>query len=488
MLVGLWNWIDSRMGLSGAIGPLLAHPVPRRSAEGPGWWYVFGSATLALLGVQIATGIGLALVYVPSADRAYDSLLYLNYQQPLGWLLRALHNCAASGMIVMMLVHMAQVFLHGAFKYPREMTWLCGVVLFALTMGLAATGQCLRWDADAYWTMGVSSSMAGRVPVLGPSIVHLLLGGPTIGGETLTRFFALHVFVLPGLLIAVLTVHLYLVIRKGVSEPPVPGKLVDPKTYDAEYEKEVHEEGKPFFPDVVVKDTIFVGITLTVVFIAALVIGPEGPSEPPDPTIIQVNPRPDWYFLPLFGLLSLSPAELETPIILGLPPLIFLILVLLPFVNGRGEKAPSRRPLAVLTVMLLAVTSGVLGWLGHTSPWSPDMTAWSGLPVPKNLLEKRSPLELQGAVVLQNKTCRNCHSLEGVGGKRGPDLSHVGAKLTRDELIRQVVQGTQGGGDMPAYGKQLKPAEIDALVAFLVTLRPKGEPAAKSPVVMKLAP
>ena len=129
----------------------------------------------------------------------------------------------------------------------------------------------------------------------------------------------------------------------------------------------------------------------------------------------------------------------------------------------------------MLTVILLYLAYGVFTWLGFRSPWSPDMTAWSGTPVPERLLEGRTPLQFQGAVVVQNKDCRNCHALDGQGGQRGPDLTDVGARLTRDELVRQVVQG---GGNMPAYGKQLKPAEVEALVSFLASLHGRDRPAA----------
>ena len=132
------------------------------------------------------------------------SLVYLNEQQPLGWFLRSLHYWSGSAMVVMVVVHMTQVFLHGAFKYPRELNWVSGVVLLLLTLGMAFTGQVMRWDADAYWGVGVGASMAGRVPLIGPYLVDLLLGGPIIGSDTLSRFFALHVFVIPGLLLAML--------------------------------------------------------------------------------------------------------------------------------------------------------------------------------------------------------------------------------------------------------------------------------------------
>src|SRR5438874_754749 len=163
--------------------------------------------------IQIVTGILLALVFVPTADRAYDSLLFLNYDQPLGWFLRALHYYAGSGMVVMVLLHMTQVFLHGAYKYPRELTWVVRVLLLLCTLGMFFTGQVLRWDPDAYWGLAVGASMAGRVPVVGPDVVQLMLGGQVIGGDTLSRFYALHVFVIPGALLALLAVHLWLVLK-----------------------------------------------------------------------------------------------------------------------------------------------------------------------------------------------------------------------------------------------------------------------------------
>ncbi len=176
LLQSLGNWFDARVGFRETVLPMMRHPVPR-SIEGPmGWWYVFGSASMTLLIIQILTGIGLALVYVPSAGEAYESLLYLDYHQPLGWFLRALHYYAGSGMVVMLLAHMTQVFLQGAYKYPRELTWVVGVVLLLCTLGMFFSGQILRWDPDAYWGLGVAGAMAGRVPVIGPWVVRLLLG------------------------------------------------------------------------------------------------------------------------------------------------------------------------------------------------------------------------------------------------------------------------------------------------------------------------
>ncbi|HEV3083754.1 MAG TPA: cytochrome b N-terminal domain-containing protein [Gemmataceae bacterium] len=477
-LHALGRWFDQRLGFRDTLLPMLTHPIPRAAAGPMGWWYVFGSASLTLLVIQILTGIGLSFVYVPSAAKAYDSLLDLNYSQPLGWFLRALHYYAGSGMVVMVLAHMTQVFLHGAYKYPRELTWVVGVVLLLCTLGMFFTGQVLRWDPDAYWGLAVAGSMAGRVPWLGPDVVRLVLGGPVIGGDSLSRFFALHVFIIPGALLFFLAIHLWLVIKCGVSAPPVAGQVVDPQTYDEAYHREL-KSGVPFLGDALLKDIVFSAIAVIAVVAIAAVVGPKGPTGPPDPALGGANPRPEWPFLWLFALLSLSPPEAETFIILVFPVLLIAVLFLVPFLSNRGERAPSRRPVAVLAVVVSYAVFGVLTYQGATSPWSPQMTAWSSDPVPENLVRNSTPLQLQGAVVFQNKNCRNCHALEGVGGRRGPDLTMVGTRLTRDQLIDQVSNGTPGGGNMPAYGKQISPAEMTALAEFLTNLRPLGMPAAK---------
>lgn len=326
--------------------------------------------------------------------------------------------------------------------------------------------------------------MAGRVPGAGPKIVDLLLGGPIIGADTLSRFFALHVFVIPGLLMLLLSVHLWLVLKKGISVPPVPGELVDPATYDAKYQEELRR-GEPFLGEAMIKDIVFSALVVIVVVVIAALAGPKGPSAPPDPTLSGANPRPDWPFLWLFGLLSLSPPEAETAIILTLPVILVVALLAVPFISNRGERAPSRRPMAVLLVIVIYAILGVFTYEGQTSPWSPKMLAWSGDAIPVNMIKSKdralSPVELQGAVVFQNKQCRNCHALDGIGGTRGPDLSDVGARLNRDLLIDQVSNGTPGGGNMPAYGKQMSPAEMTALADFMVSLRPAGSAPAKIP-------
>src|SRR6201990_3212449 len=178
-------WIDERLYISKLYSATAGHIVPRTSGS---WFYVFGSGTLLCFMIQIVTGICLALVYVPSADRAYTSLEYLNYQQQLGWFLRAMHNWGSNFMVAIMLAHLIQVFLFGAFKSPRELTWMSGVVLLLCTLGMAFTGQVLRFDQDAYWGLGIGAAMAGRVPLMGPPLVHLMPGGPFTLGRARGRF------------------------------------------------------------------------------------------------------------------------------------------------------------------------------------------------------------------------------------------------------------------------------------------------------------
>ncbi len=478
LLRTLGNWIDVRVGYSETLLPMLRHPIPR-AADGPmGWWYVFGSASLTFLLIQILTGIGLSLVYVPAANEAYESLVYLDYEHPFGWFLRALHYYAGSGMVVMLLVHMTQVFLHGAYKYPRELTWMAGVVLLLCTLGMFFSGQILRWDPDAYWGLAVAGSMAGRVPVIGPWVVHTLLGDEIIGAAALSRFFALHVFVIPGALLTFLALHLWLVLRCGISAPPAADRPIDPATYEAEYHEELRQ-GVPFLGDAMLRDLFFSAAAVIVVVAIAAVVGPKGPTGAPDPTLGGANPRPEWPFLWLFALLALSPPAAETFIMLVFPVVVIGILFLVPVVSNRGHRAPSRRPVAVLAVIVIYTTLGALTYLGVTAPWSPEMIAWTSAAIPTGVVERSSPLELQGSLVFQYKNCRNCHALEGVGGRRGPDLTTVGTRLTRDQLIDQVSNGTPGGGNMPAYGKQMNPAEMTVLADFLVSLRPSGQPPAK---------
>jgi ubiquinol-cytochrome c reductase cytochrome b subunit len=467
------EWVDHRLQLAAPIRAAAEHPVPRNTAS---WWYVFGSAALVVFCLQLATGILLAVVYVPSADEAWSSLQALNYQVAFGWFVRALHGWGSNFMVAIVLIHMAQVFLFGAYKYPRELTWIVGVFLLLTTLGMAFTGQIMRFDQDAYWGLGIGASIASRVPLAGHAIVKLMLGGPIIGGATLSRFFTLHVFVVPGALIALVCLHVLMVLKLGINEWPMPGRLVRRATYERDYHQLTTTDGAPFVPYAVWKDLFFAALILLAVAGCGWYFGPFGPTGQPDPTIIQTVPKPDYFFLWLYALLSLLPPSLETPALIIGPVVAIVALLLLPFLSGEGEKSWKRRPIAVLTVMLIAITFGTFTHLASYTPWSPHMNAWSGDPVPERLIRGTTALQRQGALVFQAKQCRNCHALGDSGGERGPRLDAVAVRLTQDQLIRQVIQG---GGNMPAYGKNLSPAETTALVAFLGTLHPPNQPPAR---------
>ncbi|HEX3940022.1 MAG TPA: cytochrome b N-terminal domain-containing protein [Acidobacteriaceae bacterium] len=465
----LYDWLEFRLRLEGPIKDSITHPVPKNTAS---WWYVFGSASFVLLMLQIVTGIMLAIVYTPSAGQAWNSLQVLNHQLPLGWFLRAMHGWGSDFMVAVVLIHMTQVFLFGAYKFPRELTWVLGVFLLLMTLGMAFTGQVMRFDQDAYWGLGIGASIVARVPWIGAGLVHLLLGGPIIGGATLTRFFALHVFIIPGMLLGFALLHVWMVIVLGINDWPMPGRVVRRSTYMQEYHEIVHKDGVPFVPGAVWKDLFFAAAILLAVALCAVVFGPFGPTGVPDPTIVQTVPKPDFFFLWIYSILAFLPDSLETPFLLVVPAIAVLFLLALPFFAGEGEQSWRRRPIAVLSIMVLAIGFAVCQHLGTYTPWSPQMEAWSGDAVPVQDVHGSTPLVRQGEIVFQEKQCRNCHMIGGAGGERGPDLDGVATRLNHDQLVRQVLQG---GGNMPAYGKNLSPPQVAALVSFLETLHPAGE-------------
>jgi ubiquinol-cytochrome c reductase cytochrome b subunit len=463
--IALYNWFEQRLGLGQPIIEAAVHEVPASTSS---WWYVFGSAATVVFGLQIVTGILLGFIYNPSAGEAWSSLQFLNNTVQLGWFLRALHGWGSDFMVAIVIIHMAQVFLFGAYKFPRELTWIIGVFLLLLTLGMAFTGQVMRFDQDAYWGLGIGASILSRVPVVGGPLVDLMLGGPIIAGPTLSRFFTFHVFIIPGLLLVLVGLHLLMVIRLGINEWPMPGRIVSKATYIREYETLTKETGIPFVPDAAWKDAIFAASIMLAVVACALIFGPFGPTGQPDPTIIQTAPKPDFFFLWIYAVLAYLPPSLETPALFIAPTIIIISMLLLPLVAGEGEKHWSRRPVAVLMVAVIAVSLGIFTRLGTYTPWSPIMNAWTSDPIPTTYLQNRTPLEREGAIVFQNKQCRNCHSVGGQGGLRGPALDAVAGHMTEDQIIRQVLQG---GGNMPAYGNALNPSETTALVRFLTTLR-----------------
>jgi ubiquinol-cytochrome c reductase cytochrome b subunit len=453
----IWRWWDDRLGISRSIMPIVEHPVPPNL----NWWYVLGSATLIAFVVQVVTGVALAFSYVPAPNSAYESLDFITHQAILGSVVRGLHYFGSSAMVVLIGAHAIHVFLTGSYKFPREVNWLTGVILLVLTLGMAFTGQLLRWNQDAYWAVVVGAEQAARAPIVGDFLARILVAGQIVGGATLTRFYATHVFLLPALMFMLIGVHLYLVIQHGVSEPPEPGRPVDPRTYRQWYDKLLHTVGVPFWPDAAWKDVVFALGVEAVVLALAVGIGPPELGDPADPTLINADPRPDWYFLWYFALLALLPAGVEDWVIIGFPLLVGVVLIALPFVAPAGERSPGRRPWAVAIVVLAIASMGALIELGLRAPWSPVLTMAT---LPPSLTDTLTGDAARGARLFQEEDCITCHQIAGSGGQRGPDLTFVGDRLTREQLTTRILTG---GHNMPAYGQTLAPDEVDALVALL---------------------
>lgn len=457
---GVLCWLDDRLGFSTVIKPLIEHPVPDT-----GWDYTLGSATLIAFVVQVVTGVALAFTYVPTPDHAYESLEFITHGAVLGGVVRGIHFWGASAMVLLVAAHAAQVFLVGAFKFPREVNWLSGTLLLVFTFGMAFTGQLLRWNQDAYWAVVVGAAQAARAPLIGEWLTGILFAGQSVGGATLTRFYATHVFMIPAIIFGLLGLHLYLVVRHGVSEPPVPGVPVVKNTYRERYAELMHKEGVPFWPDAGWKDVVFALAIGTIVLLLAVVLGPPELGAKADPLVVMADPRPDWYFLWYFALLALVPPQIEDAFIILFPLLLGVLFVVLPFVAPAGERSPIRRPWAIGIVLLFGVSVATLVGAGYQATWSPDMEATS---LPESATAGLSGARLQGAQLFETRGCLQCHQIAAVGGRRGPDLSKVGARLSPDQLTWRILNG---GRNMPAYGTTLSPGDLSALVDYLGGLR-----------------
>jgi len=210
------DWLEERSGLVGGVRYFLFRKVPGDT----NWFHTLGSATLTAFLVQALTGAILAMYYQPDPKTAYQSINHITNDVTLGWLVRGMHKWGASVFIILMFFHMARVFLFGAYKYPRELNWIIGVMLLAVGMLEGFTGYLLPWDQTAYWATVVGINLNGTAPILGPFLADFLRGGSEIGGDTLSRFYSMHMLLIPGLIFALIGLHLYLVVRLGVSSPP----------------------------------------------------------------------------------------------------------------------------------------------------------------------------------------------------------------------------------------------------------------------------
>jgi ubiquinol-cytochrome c reductase cytochrome b subunit len=459
-------WFENRTGLIGKIKPMLEHPVPKSSK----WAYVFGSATLFSFVLQGVTGVVLATMFVPSTNSAFQSLNHIQNDALFGHVVRGMHYFGASAMFLFIGVHMLRVFLYASYKYPREVNWISGVLLLILTLAMGFTGQLMRWDQNAVWSVNIAAKQAARVPFIGGLMSRLVYGGDHLSGLTLTRFFDLHVFVIPATMMVLIGLHLYLVLYNGISEPPKAGAPVDPATYKAQYKQLLDKQGVPFWPDAAWRDALFGCLVVAACITFAVTIGAPKLVPPADPSVLQADPRPDWYLLWYFAVLALSPHALESYIIILAPLLIFGSMFLLPFFFNKGERSPRRRPWAVAWVVIVCL--GVLGlWReGKIAPWSPR---FNSPPLPNSLPATASSAAMHGQVLFHDKGCEYCHTINGLGGLRGPNLSDIGNRLTEQDMIVRILNG---GRNMPAYAGILHPDQVTDLVQYLETRKYRPGP------------
>lgn len=407
------KWFDERLGTRAIRQALFDRDIPKSSPQVE-WIYTLGSILLFFFILQAVTGMMLAMNYVASPDHAYDATRYISTQAPLGWFIRGLHFWGASAMVVMIGAHMLTTFLSGSYKYPRETTWATGVVLFLIVMLFGFTGYLLPWNQKAYWATVVGTNIAGATPIIGQYIVRFFRGGSEVGPQTVTRFYAMHVLMLPAALIVFVSAHLFMVVRQGISAPPSHHPEYDKldietqrRMADEEYHRR-KEAGESFYPFYLSKDVVAVVIGFLVVLFLAWRYPPEI-GEIADPGSISFNPRPDWYFLFLFQALKYFPGSLESVAAIILPGLALLILLAVPFFDRRMRQHPLDRPIA--TGLAISALLGVLAltWIGARSPLL-------------NPYVPELPTVAEGHRIYHELNCAYCHSVNGRGSTIGPDL------------------------------------------------------------------
>jgi len=468
MFKDIGDWLDERTSYRA----LLSHALDEEIAGGARWAYVFGSALLVIFICQVVTGLLLMATYTPSVGSAWSSVYYIQHEVTDGWFVRGIHSYGAQSMIVVLGMHLLQVALYGAYKKPREVTWWFGLGLLGVVQGLGLTGYLLPWDQKGYWATKVATNIAGTLPGLGPQVQALIVGGTEYGQATLTRFYVLHVGVLPATLVLLVTAHVAL-FRKHGATPPAGADL---------------NKKDPFFPDQLLRDVAFAVLVMFV--IGALTSATHGAhlDAPADPTV-DYPPRPEWYFLFLFQLLKYLPGSLELVGTVVLPGLAGAFLFVLPFL----DKGPSKRVrdrLPWLAPVLLggaavgALTAQALHDDKHDSKYQHAMAiskerahraialAQKGIP-PGGPLEmlRRDPLTRGADQYVQH--CQKCHVLDGEGERAAPDHTGYGS---REWILGMIVDpqadhyfGKTKIDDMKPLGR-LGRKKLTAVTEFLFSL------------------
>ncbi|MGH7146298.1 MAG: cytochrome b N-terminal domain-containing protein [Nitrospiraceae bacterium] len=457
----LYDWLDSRLKLKSVERTLLDEPIP----GGASWVYVFGSATLFLFVLQAITGMFLAIYYAPTPDHAYDSVRFIETQVTFGWFVRGLHHWGASGMVVAIGLHMLQVFVYGAYKPPRELMWMVGVVLFLIVMGFAFTGYLLPWDQTAYWATQIGINMTGTVPLIGDFLVRVLRAGETLGALTLSRFFAVHVLFLPALIAIGIVAHMFILRRVGPAGPWTGGverrqraahsPTQPPQAAPRSDERRVRIS-ETFYPRQVYMDAVvMLGVFLVIAAMAIFV--PLPLTDKADPSDTSFVPVPEWYFLFYYELLKYVHGPLEPVATWILPLLVVLGMLFWPFIDRRKSRHPASRPIGMaLGALFLVVVFTLLG-----------------ISV-KNLyaVKRTDPAIAHGKAIVARFGCTGCHRIHGEGGAVGPDLSFVGdARPQREWHLKHFrnPQSVSPGSIMPKF--PLTEPELNDLTSYMLSLR-----------------
>jgi ubiquinol-cytochrome c reductase cytochrome b subunit len=472
---GIYHWCDERMGLDDLLHVLLDEPIP----GGAKYAYVFGSALLAVFLLQIISGIALLFYYTPSVDHAHTSVAYIMKVVTAGSFIRGLHVYGASAMVILLVIHVIQTFFYGAYKGRRELQWISGVVLFFLVLGMGFTGYLLPWDQKAYFATKVGTNVGAEIPVIGSQIKQMLLRGEHLGALTLSAFFVTHVFIIPGLIVLFIALHLFLLRKRGAAGPTT--------------EKPTKTRTEPFYPHQFVNDLVVATVVMVVIGLVSYFFPADiGPKA--NPADLQFLPRPDWYFRFLFQWLKYWPGSRAVIGIVVIPGIIILLFLLLPFIDRRPERRPWRRPVAVgifVAVLGAVITLTALSYYDDhhnpsvaaqmarqqrqtedfmKAPFQPDvegtmLAATAAAAPPPN------PLAAAGEKIFQADSCFSCHGQGGVGTAMAPKLVGISQKYSPEQLahlLRHYSPAMIKGG-MPKF--QFSDQDLNALVTYLENLK-----------------
>lgn len=456
------DWLVDRFGFEPIKKAILDRRVPK-----PSWYQGDGATLTLLLGVLIATGAVMALTYSPNPDAAYDSVLYITERQPLGWFVRGLHYWAAGLMVVMLFFHLFRQILLGGYKAPREGTWLVGVLLFFAVLTMSFIGYVLRWDERGIYGLKVALHIFNYVPWIGDELVLLIQGGPEIGERTLARVYALHILIIPILIMAVVGYHLYLVILHGTvaqteRERPVRTAEEQRRVYDQD--KNSEDRGEVFYPDTMASSGTMALAVFAVAVVLTLVVGPA--QLLPEANLVERSfPSEEWWWWWYSAISALLPPAVAPIFYVVFPLVVFLFLVLLPFVDRGPARGISNRPVAVVFVVLTVIAMLALSDMRRRSPW----TGWPQADAPATPAGVHLTVRVEeGRHLFAQYGCNSCHPIAGLGAQVGTDFGQIRGIWSRAEIRNYILQ-PPAGIPMPSYRGRMTSDDLERVVEFVHT-------------------